>query len=156
MSELLELQKRVTDLETAVTHTQDRLESTIKHLLPSVTNHLARVTEGLAQQTLQMDVHRRKWNVIIHGIDGPAGEGEEVTRAASIDFARDKLKVADADSTRISACHRLSKKVDAGVIVRFTDLAQRDKWLAGAVHLKNINKKVTVSPDLPPAIRPLN
>ena len=35
------------------------------------------------------------------------------------------------------------------------DLAQRDRWLAGTKHLKNHSGKVSISPDLPPVLRPL-
>lgn len=155
VNDLLAIQKRVVDLENAVQHTQDRLEATVKDLIPQITDHIAKITEGLAQQTLQMDVHRRKWNLIIYGIDGPGGEEEAATRASCVSFARNILKVADADETRFSACHRLSGSDNAGVIVRFCDLAQRDRWLAGAKNLKHVVKKTSISPDLPPVLRPL-
>ena len=155
VDDLVKMQQRIGDLEKAMKDTQDRLEATVKQLLPQITGHLAKLSEGLAQQTLQMDVHRRKWNLIIHGIDGPAGEEEAATRASCTKFARDTLRVADADATRYSACHRLSGTANAGVIVRFCDLAQRDRWLAGAKNLKHVQKRTSISPDLPPVLRPL-
>ena len=120
---------------------------------------MAQLAEGLAKQTLQLDVHRRKWNLIVHGVDGAAGESEDVTRAACVDYARNALKVTGASDARIAACHRLSKKKDAGIIVRFCDLAERDRWIQGTKNLKEYNddkgKKTSVCPDLPPIIRPL-
>ena len=65
-------------------------------VLPAVTDHMARIAESLAHQTLQIDVHPRKWNIIIHGIEGPAGELEHTTRAKCIQFAQEVIKVEDA------------------------------------------------------------
>ena len=48
----------------------------------------------------------------------------------------------------------LSRKKDAGIIIRFTDLSEKDRWLAGTKHLKDHPKKITVSPDITPVIRP--
>ena len=106
-------------------------------------------------QTMQIDVHRRKWNLVLHGLNGPAAEDERETRAVCIRFAKDVLKVPDAEDTRIAACHRLSRKQNAGVIIRFADLAQRDRWLAGTRNLRNHDRKVSLSPDLPPVLRPM-
>ena len=69
---------------------------------------MTQIAESLAHQTLQIDVHRWKWNVVIHGIEGPAGK-EDVTRAKCIKFAREALKVDDADTGHLAACHRLSR-----------------------------------------------
>ena len=100
-------------------------------------------------------MQRRKWNLIIHGIQGDAKEDGAVTRQSCIDFAKTVLKVTDADPTAFAACHRLSQEANAGIIVRFVDLAQRDSWLSGTKHLKNYSGKVSISPDLPPFIRPM-
>ena len=53
------------------------------------------------------------------------------------------------------ACHRLSRKKNAGIIIRFLDLSEHDRWLAATKHLKHVTKKISLSPDLPPVIRPL-
>ena len=116
---------------------------------------MARIAESLAHQTLQIDVHMRKWNVVIHGIDGPAEEEEGVTRTKCVNFALEVLKVADVDAWHLAACHRLSRKANAGIILRFTDLAQRDRWLTGTKNLRGHNKKISFSVDLPPILRPL-
>ena len=57
--------------------------------------------------------------------------------------------------TVYAACHRLSPQPNAGIIARFMDLDQRDRWLAGTKHLTNHSGKVSISPDLPPVLRPL-
>ena len=40
------------------------------------------------------------------------------------------------------------------MIIRFTDLSQRDEWLAGTSNLKGLEKNFSLTPDLPPVIRP--
>ena len=89
---------------------------------------------------------------MIHGIEGNAKEDGALTRQACVNFAK---TVPDAEATAFAACHRLSQKANAGIIVRFVDLAQRDSWLSGTKHLKNHSRRVSISLDLPPVIRPL-
>ena len=97
----------------------------------------------------------RKWSLVIHGLDGGASEDGEVTRQTCKDFAKTVLKVEDAEATIFSACRRLSQRPNAGITIRFVDLAQWDRWLSVTKHLKNYNKKILISPDLPPMLRSL-
>ena len=149
------LEERVNHIEPGLQDCSDRVESLRINSLPAIADHIALIAEQLAHQTLKIDAHRRKWNLIVHGIDGAPMEDEKTTRRECLKFAKDTLKVTDAETHGMAACHRLSKKKDAGIIIRFVDLAHRDKWLTGTSHLKNSNKNVTVSVDLPPPIRPL-
>ena len=155
LTQLVQLSQRMADVEQAMQDTSDRLEAAVTTLLPASTRHMSELAEGLAKKQLEVDVHRRKWNLVIHGIDGGAGEDEAVTRQTCKDFAKTVFKVDDAEATLFSACHRLSQKPNAGIIIRFVDLAQRDRWLSGTKNLKNYSKKVSISPDLPPILRPL-
>ena len=155
LEDLVALQTRVTDVEEAVQFNSRRLDDVVNNMLPAIAQHIAVLTEGLAKQTLNIDVHRRKNNLILHGIEGPADEEEADTRATCVDFARTVLRVADADNTRFAACHRLGRGENAGIIVRFGDISQRDRWLANAKYLKDQEKRITLTPDLPPVLRPL-
>ena len=155
IKKLLELRTRVDEVERSVQDTSDKMEQLMKDALPSLANHVARVSEALARQTLNIDVHRRKWNMIIHGVDGAAEEPESVTRASCIKFAKDVLKVKDVENCHLAACHRLSRKANAGIIVRFCDLRERDRWFSGTSNLKNVEKNISVSPDIPPILRPM-
>ena len=150
---LVEVQQRLVEVDEGLQFTSERLNALATEVLPAVTDHMARIAESLAHQTLQIDVHRRKWNIIIHGIEGPAGELEHTTRAKCIQFAQEVLKVEDAATWHLAACYRLSQRPNAGIILRFVDLAQRDKWLTGTKNLRGHNKKVSLSPDLPPILR---
>ena len=116
---------------------------------------MAQLAEATTLQTLNTSMHRRKWNLVLHGIEGPINEEERQTREKCLKFAKEELKVKDANATRIAACHRLSSKENAGIIIRFCDLSQRDRWLSGTKHLKGKSRKVSLSPDLPPPLRPL-
>ena len=149
------IEKTTGELEAGLNDCTDRVEEIQTKSLPSIAEHIASVAEQLAHHTLKIDAHRRKWNVVVHGLEGPSKESEAETRKTCLEFAKNVLKVEDAEKTRMSACHRLSNKKDAGIIIRFTDLAQKDTWLAGTQHLKGTDVKVTLTPDLPPVIRPL-
>lgn len=164
--EITPLKSRLSDVEDGLTHASDTIDHIEKTCLPLITHHVASLTQAHHHEILKIDAHRRKWNVIVHGIDGPAEQDESSTRKAVKDFAKTALKLSenDVNSTNFSACHRLSKKKDAGVIIRFTDLSDRDTWLMGAkniqTHLAGLppreqNKKISMSIDLPPQIRPL-
>ena len=106
----------------------ERLDDLAKVHLPAMMDHVAKVAESLAQYTLNIDTHRRKWNLIMHGIDGPAAEDEMTTRRKCVHFAKEVLKVPNAEGCHVSACHQLSRKQNAGIIVRFCDLGSLAIW----------------------------
>ena len=155
LTQLVQINERIESLEHSMQATSDRLEDAITTMLPAITAHMSHLAEALARRQLELEVHRRKWNLVIHGIQGDVKEDGAVTRQSCVDFAKTVLKVTGAEATAFAACHRLSQKAKAGIIVRFVDLVQRDSWLSGTKHLKNYSGKVSISPDLPPVIRPM-
>ena len=94
-----------------------------------------------------MEVHSRKWNLIIQGVKGPANENESTTRKATIDLATTHLRVVNAADSQIAACHRLNNKENAPIIVKFCDLSERNRWLDGAKNLKNQIDRIILNPD---------
>ena len=152
---LTQINERIECLEHYMQTTSDRLEDAITTMLPAITAHMSHLAEALALGQLKLEVHRRKWNLVIHGIQGDAEEDGAVRRQACSNFAKTVLKVTDAEATTFPACRRLYQKANTGIIVRFVDLAQRDSWLSGTKHLKNYSSKVSISPDPPAAIQPL-
>ena len=86
LASFVEVQWRMEVVEESIQFTSERLNALATEVLPALSNHMARIAESLAHQTLQIDVHRRKWNVVIHGIDGPAGEDEGVTRSKCVNL----------------------------------------------------------------------
>ena len=155
LAELTSVMTRLGEVELAIEDTSSRLEHATTTILPEMVAHTAKLAEALALQNLQIDVHRRKWNVTIHGIAGAEGEAESVTRKKVLEFAKDALKLEEVDETHFQACHRLGRKKDAGVIVRFCDLGEKDRWMTATSNLKNSTTKFSVTPDLPPVLRPL-
>ena len=71
-----------------------------------------------------------------------------------IAIAKNTLKAHNPVESDLAACHRLSGATNAGTIVRFVDLSKRDQWLSGTKHLKGM-QDISVSPDLPPVLRPM-
>lgn len=155
LSCLSELATKVDTIEASVQFVTDQVEDINATILPNVSKHTADVACALSMYMLDIDVHRRKWSLLIHGVKGQTGEDEAQTRQAVTKLAKQHLRVADADTTQLSACHRLSQQNDAGIIVRFCDLAQRNAWLNGARHLRNHPDRISISPDLPPVLRKL-
>ena len=67
---------------------------------------------------LDIDTDRRKWSIIINGLEGDQGEKEQETRAKVRKIAKDKLEVTGVDLHPFSACHRLSSEKEAGIIIK--------------------------------------
>ena len=123
--------------------------------MPALASHLEKVATALALQTLDLDVHRRKWSLTIQGVKGDAEEEDAVTRRACVDLARNHLRIADTSEKDFGAWHRLNKRKDAGIIIRLQDLSRRNEWLDGAMNLRTHTEKISISPDLPPVQRHL-
>lgn len=155
LKDIVDIKKRIDEAEASIQDTSCRLEDLTTKSLPTMAEEINTMMEGLAQQTLELDVHRRKWNLCIHGIKGVAGEPSATTRSLCVDLAKQYLQVPTADISDFSAAHRLSRSCDSGIILRFNDLSKRDAWLAGARYLKQHPDRITISPDLPPKIRPM-
>lgn len=155
LEELKVVHGKVNDLETAVQHTSDRMDDIVTETLPQVTRHISAIATALAMRQLDLDVHQRKWSLVIDGIDGVAKETEANTRKACLDMAKDKLGIAKASETRISACHRLSPDANSAIYIRFSDLQQRNNWLSHGKNLAGKETNISISPDLPPILRKL-
>ena len=69
LANLVEVQQRIEVVEESIQYTSDRLDALATEVIPALSNHMSQIAETLAHQTLQIDVHRRKWNIVIHGIE---------------------------------------------------------------------------------------
>ena len=103
-----------------------------KVTIPALASHVEQVASSLALQTLDIDVHSRKWSLTVQELKGVADEDDADTRRACVQLAHQHLGIEDATEVDFAACQRLSHKKDAGTIYRFRDLSQRNKWLLGA------------------------
>ena len=155
LAQLATLHTKLQDMEDALNFHCKMVDDIRNTDLPALASHLEKVASGLALQTLNLDVHSRKWSLTIQGIKGEADEDEATTRQACADLARSHLKITDATGDNFSACHRLNRKKDAGIIIRFKDLSRRNRRLDEAKNLRTHPDKISISPDLPPVIRPL-
>ena len=154
------LNEKVAALETTMSSLKDDLSflsnkyDTLKNTaLPALASHVSNIANNLTLRHLELETHRRKWNLILHGIKGDADEFQHITRESVLKFAKDKLKIRDTSNIHIAACHRLSRSANAGIIIRFCDLSQRDEWMAATKNLKDTG--ISLSPDLPPKLRPI-
>ena len=149
------LTDELNDLRKSVQDTSDRIDDVMNNEIPLLHDKFTNLALMLAIQTLDIDVHRRKWNLVIHGIKGNAAEPESVTRGKCVKFAKDDLQIPDAEQHRYAACHRLRRSPDAAIIIRFSDLKDRNQWLGHAKNLQQNNPSVSLSVDMPPILRPL-
>ena len=78
-----------------------------------MSDHTARITESLAHQTPQIDIHHRKWNIVIHGVEGPVGELVCATHTKCIQFVKEVLKEENAATWHFAACHWLRQPMGA-------------------------------------------
>ena len=124
--------------------------------LPNIIDHMNNMVTHLALQNIDLNMHRRKWSLIIQGLPGKANEQGDDTRRAVLEMARKNLKLKDTKDTplkdeQLAACHRLQATAGSAIIARFVDLKQRDRWLANAKHLSR--SQISMSVDVPPCLR---
>ena len=106
----------------------------------------------MALQTLDIDIYRHKWALTVQGLKGAAKEDEADTRAAYVELAKDNPEIDDASVCVFTACHTLSDKANAGIIIQFCDLSKRNLRLTNATHTRG--EPCQHQPDVPPVLRP--
>ena len=152
LQQALAIKDTVVAVEKALDHTSQRIDDIYRVSFPALSRQVEQAAVGFALQTLDLDVHRRKWALTIQGLTGEEKEDEKVTRSLCVDLAKQHLGVSDAAGSDL-AC--LNRSAGSGIILRFRDLSQRNEWLTGAKGLRNHADRISVSPDLPPVLRPL-
>ena len=151
--DLKDVEGRLETVEEAISDTSARAETTLTSIIPAMADHISEIAEALSMRQLDLEVHGRKWALIIQGIEGTANEDQKVTRQKCVTFATSKLGIRDAGAMPLAACHRLQPAAGSGIIIRFCDLADRNTWLDSARNLRNQDIKVNISPDVPPVLR---
>lgn len=153
--EMRDLKSKISDLEKGMDDCSFRCEKIRTDFLPGLNNKINDIASALSMHMIDIDNHSRKWSLIINGMKGEAHENQKDTRKACLDLARDHLGIRDAHKTPVAACHRLKQSQDAPVIIRFSNLDDRDDWIRQAKHLRNHPDNVSISPDIAPALRPI-
>jgi hypothetical protein len=145
--QLIELEERCEVAEAKAAEA----EKEVAHL----THRLKEVSVTNALHSVDRDVYSRKWNVIIGGLPGIEHETDTSTEAKVRDMAKTQLKIPSAHAMTLAACHRLSQKKNAPIIVKFVNLSDRNSFLSNAKELKNTQMNISISPDLPPILKDL-
>ena len=119
---------------------------------------VSKISTTCALKAIDADMYSRKWNLIVQGIEGVKGENEKITEKKVRDLAKKQLKLDDAENPQImpfAACHRLSREKNAGIVIKFSNLNDKSAWLQNAKNLRDSPKGITLSPDIPQALKPL-
>ena len=64
----------VRELEKSMEYTSNNQHHLTQNKLPELSSDLEQLASALVLRTLDMEVHSRKWNLIIQGVKGPANE----------------------------------------------------------------------------------
>lgn len=160
---------RLDKIEQSNKKIQDELD-TAKRDIQDLEAHAERIDKDMAEinsaiklsddvilstiETLDREVHDRKWCLTIVGLAGDKHELAHATRFTLLEFAQFELEVP---CPRISACHRLNWHIaNSAIYVRFTDLSDRDLWLSKAKSLRThpnpALRKIFINVDIPPAL----
>ena len=76
LQQLAELSQDVVAVKWSIDFTSKNLDDLHQTVLPALASHIEQVATSLALQTLDLDMHRRKWSITIHGLKGKAKEEE--------------------------------------------------------------------------------
>ena len=127
--QLTEQENTISNIEQSLEFTSSQKRDLNEKIIPDLNKKYNDLITKMCLNTFNLDTHRRKWTLIINGLKGDAGEPELVTRTKVRELAKHKLKIQGVDSHAFTACHRLSQSEDAGVILCFQDLYNRNEWL---------------------------
>ena len=72
LAKVSDLQVQMAGLESSIQFASKRIDDLYSTSLPALAAHVERVTSALALQTLDIDVHRRKWALTVQGLKGAA------------------------------------------------------------------------------------
>ena len=132
-----------------------QVDDILSKTVPNLERKFTELNEMMCFKYLDLETHRRKWSLVLNGLQNEGNESENMTRMKFRQFAKEKLKINDVESHLLAACHRLSPEENSAITVRFIALDDRNLWLKSAKNLKSSDLKVSISPDLPPALRDL-
>ena len=88
---LTETQGTMRGLESSMDFSGQRLDDLQQTALPAVAQNIKQIASQLALQTLNIDIHLRKWSLMIQGLKGAADEDEDTTRQACVRLAKEHI-----------------------------------------------------------------
>ena len=96
LARVVSLKDKVTELEKAMQYTADVQQELMQTTLPALATHVENVTTTLTLRTIDMEIHRRKWSLIVQGVQEPPNEDEPATRKCTVDFPTNCLHIENA------------------------------------------------------------
>ena len=100
LAQMNDLVTKVSAVETAMQFTSKRMDDLEKVALPALASHVEQVASALALQTLDIDVHRRKWSLTVQGLKGDPDEDDADTRRACVRLRRFSPHATDCRARR--------------------------------------------------------
>ena len=97
MKDMLLEQQKLLQIKDSLDFTENQINGICNKIIPDLDKKYGDLITNLCMNILVMDTHRRKWSIIINGIQGEAGEAERLTRSKAHSFACNKLKIPGAD-----------------------------------------------------------
>ena len=88
---------KISSLEKSLSDLSDKYNKLKTSIIPAIASHVSNVTNQLALRDLELETHRRKWNLILHGLDGEEGEAQHKNRttARTVDRTGDRTGAQD-------------------------------------------------------------
>ena len=152
---ITEVSKKLDDVASSLEYTQSHFETVVNQVVPALVAHNAKIQTRTILKQMEIDIHRRKRNLMVFGLKGPKRENEHETLRVVTEFARNYLGVAP-ERWQIRMAHRLNINAEnAGIIVVFNCGYMRDAWVQGSIDNAPALKqhKMSVVTDLPPVLR---
>ena len=149
------MQGKVSSIENSLQAYSKSVESVQNATLPSLVDHLNCAVTALALNNLDINMHRRKFTLVVQGIKGKSKESADETRSTLISSIKSSMGI-DISPSDFAACHRLdNQKPNSGIHARFVDLSKRDFVLSNAKKMAKIPQKdqFSLSVDVPPCLR---
>ena len=133
--------KTVSDLETGLTYTSDKVSSIEKEDLPQLRSLIDKKIEELEEKVTLSEIHDRKQNLLIYGVR-QRNEKEDIYEVAQDVFVH-FMGISREEAARIplTNAHRLRPPTTRGaagarpqppiIIIRFVRMIDRDRLLYG-------------------------
>ena len=80
-STLRDLGNQIKDLEKSLEFSSQEIKDLNEKFIPALDKKFSDLSTKICMNLLNIDVHRRKWSLIINGLKGKQGETEPETRA---------------------------------------------------------------------------
>lgn len=150
LKDALDKSQAILDIGNKIGNINSRID-TIETSVDQLDTKLDKNSQALGLKLLDYEVHERKWNLILKGLQGDRAELSTVTNRKFVELGHHLFNSTYVPP--LKACHRLSSEAGARVIVSFMKLNDRNFWLQNAKVLHREN--MSLQPDLPPIVRPL-